>query len=133
MIKHPYYYHRNPAIRNFVGGSSKSNVTVPAVNIKSDENNFTLELAAPGYQKEDFKIEVENNFLKISSEKATEETKEKFSHREFKFADFKRVFTLSKNIDSTNITANYEQGILTVTLPILEEAKPKPAREIEVA
>lgn len=107
----------------------------PAVNIKEDENGFTLEFAAPGYEKGDFEVKVDKDLLTISSAKKTEtETKEgeKFTRREFKYASFNRTFTLPETVDATKIGATYTNGILNVSIPKKEEAKPIPARTIEI-
>ncbi len=117
--------------RNF----SNTNTTLPSVNIKENQDAFTVELAAPGFEKGDFKIELNNNLLTISSEKKVEnETKEGeyFTKREFSYQSFSRSFTLPNVADGEKIAANYENGILSVAIPKKEEAKPKPARMIEI-
>jgi len=117
--------------RNF----SNTNTTLPSVNIKEDGDKFTVEVAAPGLEKTDFKIELNHNSLSISSEKKVEnETKEGeyFTKREFSYQSFNRSFTLPQIADGEKIEASYEKGILTVTIPKREEAKPKPARMIEI-
>ena len=110
------------------------NVNVPAVNIKENDENFELELSVPGFEKDDFNIEVDDNVLTISSEvKSENETKEDtYTRREFSFSSFKRVFTLPETIDDGKINANYENGILRLSLPKKEEALPKPKRLIEI-
>lgn len=109
--------------------------SLPAVNVIENENGFKLELAAPGLKKENFKINFNENTLTISAEKEvkTEETKEKFTRKEFSYASFKRSFTLPKTVDGEKIAASYNEGILTVELPKKEEAKPKEPRSIEIA
>ena len=85
--------------------------------------------------KEDIEIKIEDNVLTISSEKkdeATEKEGEKFTRKEFKYAAFKRTFTLPDTVDSTKIVANYENGILNLSIPKKEEAKPLPARTIAI-
>jgi HSP20 family protein len=107
---------------------------VPAVNISETNEEFFIELAAPGFKKEELKIKVDNNLLTISSEKATLENSErKFSVKEFNFGSFERVFILAETIDTVKISASFENGILKLTLSKKEEAKPKPARLIEVS
>lgn len=109
--------------------------TIPAVNIKETENEFFLDVAAPGMDKKDFQINLENDVLTISSEKKSEneETTEQFTRKEYSYLSFKRSFTLPKQlIDRDNIKATYENGELKITIPKLEEAKPKPTRLIEV-
>ena len=117
--------------RNF----SNTNTTIPSVNIKENADAFTVEVAAPGFEKGDFKIELNLNTLSISSEKKVEnETKEGevFTKREFSYQSFSRSFTLPQIADGDRIEANYQNGILTVLIPKREEAKPKPARMIEI-
>ncbi len=105
----------------------------PAVNIVETENNFRLEVAAPGLGKEDFKVELEQNRLTISAEKQSEKVEgENLRMREFAYNSFKRSFTLPKTVDGERIEAKYEQGVLSLVLPKKEEALPKPARTIEI-
>ena len=114
---------------------SNTNTTLPSVNIKEDNEVFKVEVAAPGFDKSDFSIELNLNKLTVSSDKQVEtEVKEGeiFSKREFSYQSFTRSFTLPQIADSERIAANYENGILTVTIPKREEAKPKPSRMIEI-
>lgn len=115
---------------------SATDTTLPSVNIKETKDDFEVEVAAPGFSKNEFKIELENDTLTISSEKKVEnETKEgqKFTKREFSYQSFSRSFTLPNSADSEKIQAKYEHGILQVLIPKKEEAKPKPARQIAIA
>ena len=117
--------------RNF----SVTNTTLPSVNIKQNAEEFTVEVAAPGFEKADFKLEVHNDLLTISSEKKVEnEAKEgeQFTKREFSYQSFTRSFTLPEIADGERIEANYENGILRIVIPKKDEAKPKPARMIEI-
>lgn len=108
---------------------------VPAVNVKETDDEFKVELAAPGMKKEDFKIELNNDLLTISSEKKeeNEETNERFTKREFNYRSFSRSFNLPDSIDTGSISANYVDGVLKVALPKREEAKVQPKRLIEIA
>jgi HSP20 family protein len=118
--------------RNF----SNTNTTLPSVNIKDNADAFTVEVAAPGFEKGDFKIELNRNTLTVSSEKQVEnETKEGevFTKREFSYQSFTRSFTLPQIADGDKIEAAYDKGILTVNIPKREEAKPKPARTIAIS
>ena len=119
---------------DWFGGIDKLHLSAPAVNIKENETGFELELAVPGAKKEDFKIEVDNEVLTISSEGKTEneETKGSFRRKEFSYTAFKRVFTLPETVDGSKIDARYESGILKLALPKKEEALPKPKRLIEI-
>jgi HSP20 family protein len=117
--------------RNF----SNTNTTLPSVNIKEDENGFEVDMAAPGFEKKDFRIELINNLLTISSEKKVEtETKEgqQFTRQEFSYQSFSRSFTLPNTVEGEKIQAKYENGILKVAIPKKEEAKPKPVKQIEI-
>jgi Molecular chaperone (small heat shock protein) len=121
----------NIANRNF----SNTNTTLPSVNIKETQDGFEVEMAAPGLTKEDFKIEVNNYMLTISSEKRDEgEVKEgDYTRREFSYQSFTRSFALPLTVDSEKINAKYENGILLVEIPKREEAKPKPLRQISIS
>lgn len=119
----------NNPLRNFEN-------RVPAVNVKETENEFVLEVAAPGMKKEDIQLELDDQVLTISSEKKeekeTESEKEKFTLREFSYSSFKRSFTLPESIDSSKIAADYTDGVLKIELPKREEAKVQPKRLIEI-
>ena len=105
----------------------------PPVNILETEKGFELHLVAPGLNKENFKINVEQNVLSISFEKKEEnkEQNEKWLRSEYKFRSFKRNFTLNDKIDTANINAKYADGILVVDLPKKEETAPA-AQQITV-
>jgi HSP20 family protein len=114
---------------------SDTNTTLPAVNIKENEDEFTVEVAAPGMEKEDFKINLNNNVLTISSEKTVEneESNDKYTRREYSYQSFERSFNLPKNIvESNQISATYKNGELKIRVPKKEEAKPTPPKLIEV-
>lgn len=122
---------------DWLGGIQNFSTTLPAVNIKESDIDFAIELAAPGKSKEDFNIEIDHNVLTISSDEKTEkEDKEnggKYTRREFSYTSFRRAFTLPDTVNSENINATYENGILHVALPKREEALPKPKRLIEIS
>ncbi|HBX50015.1 MAG: heat-shock protein Hsp20 [Bacteroidetes bacterium RIFOXYA12_FULL_35_11] len=108
--------------------------TVPAVNILETKDEFKIEVAAPGLEKADFKIDLHNQVLTISSEKElkNEQTEERYMRREFSYTSFKRSFTLPQSANSDKVQANHKDGILTVVIPKREEAKEKPARRIDI-
>jgi HSP20 family protein len=115
---------------------SDTNTTLPAVNIKENADAFMVEMAAPGMAKEDFKIELNNDLLTISSEKKNEkETKEgeTYTRREYSYQSFSRSFTLPNTVDGEKISAKYENGVLSIEIPKKEEAKPKPAKQISIS
>jgi HSP20 family protein len=113
---------------------SRTNTTIPSVNIKENNDNFIIEVAAPGLEKSDFSIEVNQGTLKISSEKRGESDvkEESYSRREFSYQSFCRSFSLPLTVESDKIEAKYDKGILIVTIPKREEAKPKPVRLIDI-
>lgn len=94
----------------------------PAVNVKETETEFSVEVAAPGLQKENFNIEVNEGILTISAEVKTEKSetdeKSRFTRKEFSYSTFKRTFTLDEeSVDTENIVAKYENGILNISIP----------------
>lgn len=107
------------------------NFSTPAVNISENKANFVLEFAVPGFQKNDFKIEIEKDSLKVSSKSVednkmsdTEEKNDaeavKFTRKEFNFSKFERSFTLPETVNSEEIKATYIHGILKIKLPKVE-------------
>ena len=115
---------------------SMTGTTVPAVNVKETAETFEVEMAAPGMKKEDFKVELNNNILIISSElkKENEEKQgERFTRKEFSYQTFQRSFQLSREaVDAENIQAKYENGVLRLMIPKREEVKQKPVRLIDI-
>ncbi|RFZ94500.1 Hsp20/alpha crystallin family protein [Mucilaginibacter conchicola] len=106
---------------------------VPAVNIAENDNEFHIELAAPGLKKEDFKISLDKNILSVSAEKKAENNSEtkKYSKREYSYNSFVRSFTLPETVDYSKIEADYTYGILKLTVAKREDAKYQ-SREIAV-
>src|SRR5690606_16641376 len=92
---------------------------VPAANIKENDNNIEIELAIPGMKKEDLKLEINENLLRIYAEKEEkqEENNEGYFRREFSYNAFERSFRMPENINQDAISANYADGVLKVTLP----------------
>jgi len=112
--------------------------TLPAVNVRETNDDFRIEVAAPGMKRDDFKVELDNNVLTISSER--EDSREEkgndgnFTRREFSYQSFQRSFTLPENqVEGDKIAARYVDGILQITVPKKEEAKVKPAKQIAVS
>jgi HSP20 family protein len=115
---------------------STTNTTLPSVNIREDKEGYEVEMAAPGFSKNDFKIELNNDLLTISSEKqVNNETKEgeRFTKREFSYQSFSRSFTLPETVENEKIKAKYADGILKIMIPKKEEAKPKPIKQISIS
>ena len=117
------------------GGSQDFTNKLPAVNIKENEVNFKVEVYAPGLTKEDFKVEISQKTLSVSCEKQFENelNNEQYSTKEFSYTSFKRTFNLPESVNYDAIEANYENGILNISLPKREEALPKPKRLIEIS
>ena len=105
---------------------------IPSVNIQEDDKQFTLEMAVPGMKKDDFKINLDNQVLTVSTEQKEEkeEKKDHYTRREFVYSSFSRSFRLPKTILAEKIKADYKDGILKVTLP--KDEKAKLTREISV-
>lgn len=103
-----------------------SNMNVP-VNIREDDQNYTLEVVAPGLKKEDFKIDLDNKMLTVNFEHETEnkqeDEKKGWLRREYAMQSFSRSFTLDDSVDIEKIDASYKDGMLRLTLPKKEQAK----------
>jgi len=113
--------------------TTKSNV--PSVNVAEDENEYRIEVAAPGLNKDDFNVNVNNDTLDISSEKEHKDEKkeERFVRREFSYTQFKRSFALPDGVDANNIKAKHDNGVLYVHLPKKEENKQKESKTIKIS
>jgi HSP20 family protein len=106
--------------------NSEECVHVPAVDIYEDENGFTLKADMPGVTKENLNITLENNKLEIHGKSEdTEKDESTLKYSEFKMYDYHRSFILNDDINTNEIAANLENGVLTLTLPKSEEVKPK--------
>lgn len=107
----------------------------PAVNIVEGKDDYRIEVAAPGLDKADFKIDLENNVLTISAEKEEkqEEKNERYMRREFNYSSFSRSFTIPQTMNTEKISAQQKDGVLHVIIPKKEEAKEKPARTIKIS
>ncbi len=122
----------NHSLSDIVG--SDFTTTHPSVNIYEKDDVYYLEVAAPGLEKDDFHVNVDKGQLTISVEKEIDADAVPGSYRrnEFNYTRFNRKFHLPKTIDSEGIDAKYLKGVLTLTLPKKEEAKVKPAVNIEI-
>ncbi len=114
--------------------TNESKGNVPSVNIIENEKDFVLEVVAPGFKKNEFDINLDNHVLTVSRdiEQKEDETNVNYTRKEFIYGNFSRSFTLPKSIKFDNIAANYNEGILSITLPKKEE-EAKLTREIKVA
>ena len=122
----------DPFTKAFFG---ENNLNRPAVNVQETEDGYQLEVVAPGRNKDDFKLEVNDQILTVSYEveNNTEEQHKGFTRREYRFDSFKRSFHLDeKIINDEAISASYQDGILRVILPKREEALSKGPKLITV-
>lgn len=109
--------------------------SLPGVNVIESKDAYRLEVAIPGFKKDQFNLNLEKNTLTISAEasKEAEKNQENYTRREFSYGSFSRSFSLPQTADSEKIDAKYENGILLIHIPKKEEAKEKPARNIKVS
>ena len=114
---------------------SRTSTSLPAVNIRENAASFLVEMAAPGMDKQDFRIELDGNNLTISSEKSQnneQKEDEHYSRREFSYQSFQRSFTLPKDVvDVDQIQAKYENGVLYLNLYNKVEVK-APVKQITI-
>lgn len=99
--------------------SRKMNYHLPKANILKNEESYEIQLSVPGWNKKDFKIELQNAELTISAEKIENEesSSDNYTHREFSKRAFKRAFNLAEDVEESKISANYSDGILKVLIP----------------
>jgi len=109
--------------------------TQPSVNVVEKDDLFLVEVAAPGLEKGDFNITVEDDMLTISGQKKEEkkETEGNYTKREFNYSSFSRSFRLPEICNSSEISASYDKGVLNLSIPKKEEAKKQAPRTIEIA
>lgn len=109
-------------------------MTMPAVNVRETESHYHLEVAAPGLQKEDFKVAVDNGILTVSAEKrkSAEDKTDHYTRREFRYASFQRSFHLPEGVKEEDIKASYANGVLTLDLPRVAPTPVVKGRTIEI-
>lgn len=109
--------------------------SMPAVNIREDEKTYNLELAVPGLDKKDLKIDINEDLLTISSESKheTEESTNGYKKKEFSYSSFSRNFYIPENVNREKIEASYKDGVLTVGLPKQKEEESKLSRQISIS
>ena len=109
--------------------------SLPAINIKESEDTFDIELAAPGFDKKDFEVTLDEHILQVSAEKQIEREEEEnnYTRKEFSYNSFRKSLQLPNTVDETKeIKATYKNGILNLQLQKKEEAKTTPKKVIEV-
>lgn len=132
----------SPSLENYLNDFFNNDLTsrefagyVPAVNIIENEKSYNIEVSAPGFEKKDFNVQVEEGILTISGEHKTEknETEQNFVRREFNYGSFSRRFNLVDLVDEEKIDAKYENGILKIVLPKNEKASAKNVKQIKIS
>ena len=116
--------------------SDQTGISMPAVNIVDGSDEVRIEVAAPGLDKNDFKVDLDNRVLTISSEKEAKHEdggEGKFMRREFSYSSFRRSFSLPETVDAEKIKANHKNGVLFIHIPKKEDAKQKPPRQIAIS
>jgi len=109
--------------------------STPAVNIYENSEKFEIEIAAPSLEKEDFKIDLKNEYLVVSSEKKSrkeEKEKGKVVRSEFRYSSFQRSFAMPKEVEINSIKATHKNGVLTIELPKKVEFKENLSRQIDI-
>jgi HSP20 family protein len=136
------WHQRNPLgdlmsnfFENELGDFFGKRFTDPSANIVETKDGFMLEIAAPGLKKDDFKIHLENSVLTISADIEDEKKEEgkNYTRKEFYYGSFSRSFTLPKTINLEMIKADYQDGILKVSMPKRDEAKLETKKEIKIS
>lgn len=123
------FFNRLPEKQMEDGGSF-----TPSVNVSETEKEFKLEFAVPGFDKKDFSIETEKDYLKVSGKKevSTEVKEKNFTRKEFSYGRFERMFNIPENVDVEKIDAQYENGILHLVLPKKEVKPESSVKRIEI-
>jgi HSP20 family protein len=124
------------SLESFFDRNLSNRSSLPAVNVSEDEKGYEIEVAAPGFNKEDLKINVEDDILTISAE-SKKELKEngngrQYSRREYSYSAFTRSFSLPDNAKDDSITADYKDGILTLHVP-KSKTQVKASKEIKIS
>lgn len=109
--------------------------SVPAVNISERADDYLIEMAAPGYGTDDFKVSIDNDVLTIKAERKQENSDEntRYTRKEFSYESFQRSFTMPEHVEAEKIGAEYKDGLLSLILPKKDMAKVKPVREVKVS
>lgn len=110
-------------------------INEPALNIKEKKDEFEIELAAPGYNKKDFEVTIDDGCLNISAKKeeSKEEKDENYTRKEFSYTSFDRSLQLPESVSGEKIKAKYDNGILKFSIAKKEEAKKLKPKVIEVS
>ena len=113
----------------------KANATAPAINVLENENEYTVELAAPGLRKEDFDISINNDgdlVIKMEKKNEVKDEKAHYLRREFAYSKYEQTLILPDDVNKDEVGAKMNDGVLKITLPKLNKSVQKVARQIEV-
>ncbi len=109
--------------------------TMPSANIKENDKDYQIDLIAPGFKKDEFTIDLDEDMVTISAEKKEEKTteKERYTRKEYSYNSFSRAFSLPKNANQEKMVAKYEDGVLHLTLPKRAEAKENAKKKVAIS
>lgn len=113
----------------------KANATAPAINVLENENEYNVELAAPGLRKEDFDISINNDgdlVIKMEKKNEVKDEKAHYLRREFAYSKYEQTLILPDDVNKDEVGARMSDGVLNITLPKLNKTVQKVARQIEV-
>jgi HSP20 family protein len=123
-------------VENIFGNNWFGGTSLPAVNISEDEKCYALEVVAPGFKKEDFKVKIDDDVLTISAESKTEheeeDKKRQFNRREYSYNSFTRSFRLPDNAKDDGVDAKYKDGILKLEIP-KTKSPVKATKEVQIS
>ena len=116
---------------------TRANATAPAINVKENDKEYTVELAAPGLKKDDFNVNIDRDgnlhiHMESKNEKKAEDKKSHYLRREFSYSKFEQTLLLPDDVDKDKIEAKVNDGVLTVNLPKTEKKEDKTLKQIEV-
>jgi HSP20 family protein len=115
----------------------KASATAPAINVMESDKDYTVELAAPGLKKEDFKVNIndDGNLVIKMEQKDEQKEEDKSRHylrREFSYSKYEQTLILPDDVEKDKIAARVDNGVLTIDLPKIAAAQKKPARQIDI-
>lgn len=119
----------------FNEGSLLRKMDEPSMNVKENDDNFEIEIAAPGYDKKDFEVNIDNGCLNISAENSSskEEEEDNYSRKEFSYSSFEKSLRLPENVEDEEVKATYKNGILKFKLAKKKEAKKHTPKTVEIS
>lgn len=120
--------------QRFFGSPWTNGRSLPAVNIRENDKNYEVEVAAPGYDKKDFNVAIDSGLLTVSAERREEKdkTEENYRQREFGFNSFSRSFNLPANTNEEDINAKYQDGVLKLSIAKKNAASEKVKKAIDI-